>query len=632
MLKIIVIMVVIHKMEKNTKEKKVVVRDKRIILIYLLVFLVLIIGFAYALNSNSIAINTNTALIGIDESAYGNTSFDSADLDFKPILDSDVETSLNNVIKINFAVGGAETNNADNIIYDIALNDLDVNCSLLSSYIKWKLLKNGTEISNGSLDYKFDTIKDGRLVLTNIQQDLPNYNATDKSGYDQYTFYMWFSDSCQSSDLSSCIGKADQSTLMEKSFSGKIEVELYTGSKKALTRDPSTSLDGISCSVDPERYTITYNLDNCTVNHNPTTYTVATPTFSLVDPGCAGYTFTGWTGSNGDTPSKSIVIPQGSTGNLTYTANATPNDYTVTFDVNGGDAWTSSTCTGTDFSFDSSTSACSKTVTYGSNYGTFPIPTKSGYPFAGWYTTSTGGTQVEENTQIEPNDVTYYALWGTVNKVIIQYRVNSGSWAGLSDSTFAVDSSGYVTKGGSRNVQSITYGSSSALYNYNNSSGINITRSGYVGKPGAEWVCSSGCTTSNKTFNQDTVYKSTDYCDASNGDCTIVLDVNWIAPTISISSSKSSGTYTPSQCKHTYSLQYQFSISLNVGSVSSGKLCYSGSSSPTSHCVNYSSSGETGYGCGVFSSSTSWQFYRGSSCAYAQATSNYSKSAEKIHC
>ena len=229
---------------------KKIVDDKRIFSIYIVVFCMLTIGITYAANINaSLAYNVNTSLIGVDEAAYGNTTFNFDNIDFIPILDSDVETKTNNVIKIDFVVGGASTNNASNIIYDIALADLEVDCNLLSPYIKWKLVKDGTLLSNGSLDYKFDTIKNGRLVLTNIQEDLPTYSAT-KSGYHNYTFYMWFSDSCQEEDLATCMSNnniIEQSSLTKKQLSGKVEVELYTHSKKALVRNPSDKVNVATC-------------------------------------------------------------------------------------------------------------------------------------------------------------------------------------------------------------------------------------------------------------------------------------------------------------------------------------------------------------------------------------------------
>ena len=67
-------------------------------------------------------------------------------------------------------------------------------------------------------------------------------------------------------------------------------------------------------------YTITYNLGGGSAT-NPTSYTYETNTFTLTNPTRKDYTFLGWTGSNGTTPSKTVTIPKGSTGNRTYTAN-----------------------------------------------------------------------------------------------------------------------------------------------------------------------------------------------------------------------------------------------------------------------------------------------------------------------
>ena len=69
-----------------------------------------------------------------------------------------------------------------------------------------------------------------------------------------------------------------------------------------------------------DTYTITYNLDGGTVTGNPTSYT-STDTITLNNPNKEGYVFKGWTGSNGTTPSTTVTIPAGSTGNKEYTAN-----------------------------------------------------------------------------------------------------------------------------------------------------------------------------------------------------------------------------------------------------------------------------------------------------------------------
>lgn len=240
-----------------------ILKDKRILSLYIVVISFLFIGITYALGTYSMGISFNTALIRVDEEAYGNTTFDATNIDFKPIMDTDVETSLDNVIKIDFTVGGAEANNNSKIIYDIALADLEIHCDLISKYIKWKLIKDGTVISSSGNNGLDKGIKNQRLVLTENQIDLPNYSTT-KSGYHNYTFYMWMSDSCQKSNLSECVGQTDQSSLIGKYFSGRIEVELYTKTKVGYgaisSRDNSETTKCLSDN--PNRLNNAPNLDN----------------------------------------------------------------------------------------------------------------------------------------------------------------------------------------------------------------------------------------------------------------------------------------------------------------------------------------------------------------------------------
>ena len=88
-----------------------------------------------------------------------------------------------------------------------------------------------------------------------------------------------------------------------------------------------------------EEYNITYVLNGGSLVEgitNPETYTIETDTFTLNNPERAGYTFIGWTGSNGDEPQKEVTIAKGSTENREYVANWQINTYTITWkDENG---------------------------------------------------------------------------------------------------------------------------------------------------------------------------------------------------------------------------------------------------------------------------------------------------------
>ncbi len=215
--------------EKNKKIPTIIVSSIIVILGIIGVTLALTSGF-----SSNVVIDT--ANLGVEYT--GNLTLPSTSL--YPIEDSEIDTNTENVLTINFTVKGVQSNPTDiPIIYDIVLSDLDVPEELKSEYLKWQLKKNGTIISTGSFSKNFDTIKDGRLTLTEIQQDLPSYNST----ADSYEFKLWISESCPGNDMSQCGPEQDQSDMLNKTLSGKIEAILYTKSKQALVRNPARTSD-----------------------------------------------------------------------------------------------------------------------------------------------------------------------------------------------------------------------------------------------------------------------------------------------------------------------------------------------------------------------------------------------------
>ena len=119
-----------------------------------------------------------------------------------------------------------------------------------------------------------------------------------------------------------------------------------------------------------ETYTIDYELNGGALEAgktNPATYTLETAAFRLEKPTRTGYTFAGWTGSNGTTPQTDVGIAQGSTGNLYFEANWTANGYKILYTgVEGADVSTFPT----------------KHV-FGKDTA-IPNPTKTGYGFVGW--------------------------------------------------------------------------------------------------------------------------------------------------------------------------------------------------------------------------------------------------------
>ncbi len=108
-----------------------------------------------------------------------------------------------------------------------------------------------------------------------------------------------------------------------------------------------------------------YDGDTMIGSKNCTTYTTL-PSFDDLAP--AGYSITGY--SLADGTSFDVTTETVSKGTKLYISKA-PAKYTITLDVNGGDALTATT----------------KEVTH-NQYYTLPVPTRTGYDFLGWSTSN----------------------------------------------------------------------------------------------------------------------------------------------------------------------------------------------------------------------------------------------------
>ncbi|MBP3493968.1 MAG: InlB B-repeat-containing protein, partial [Oscillospiraceae bacterium] len=108
-----------------------------------------------------------------------------------------------------------------------------------------------------------------------------------------------------------------------------------------------------------------------------------------------GYTLTGWKLNNTGTNYAPGASYMPSSSGQTLYAQWSANNYTLTFNANGG-----------------SVSPASKTVTYDSAYGDLPTPSRTNYRFLGWYTAASGGTQVTSATVHKTaGNTTIYAHW-----------------------------------------------------------------------------------------------------------------------------------------------------------------------------------------------------------------------------
>jgi uncharacterized repeat protein (TIGR02543 family) len=157
-------------------------------------------------------------------------------------------------------------------------------------------------------------------------------------------------------------------------------------------------------------YTLTYDVNGgnaLSPDHKSVTYN--TTYGELPTPTRTGYTFAGWytQATGGDAVTSSTVM---GADDVTIHAHWTINNYTLTYNVNGGNAL----------------SPDHKSVTYNTAYGELPTPTRTGYTFAGWYTLIVGGTTVSNSTVMGADDVTIYAHW-TANTYSVVFDRQSGS-------------------------------------------------------------------------------------------------------------------------------------------------------------------------------------------------------------
>jgi uncharacterized protein (TIGR02145 family)/uncharacterized repeat protein (TIGR02543 family) len=146
---------------------------------------------------------------------------------------------------------------------------------------------------------------------------------------------------------------------------------------------------------------------------NKTTYNYGEQV-TVTATAASGYIFKNWSGASTATTNQiSITMDD----NKTLTASFERAAYTITFDANGGSVSPTSGATGTD-----------------GKLASLPTPTRTGYAFNGWFTETTGGTQVTTSTVFSVN-ATIYAQWGGAtftdsrdNKSYKRVQIGSQVW------------------------------------------------------------------------------------------------------------------------------------------------------------------------------------------------------------
>ncbi|MBR2392935.1 MAG: InlB B-repeat-containing protein [Alphaproteobacteria bacterium] len=164
-----------------------------------------------------------------------------------------------------------------------------------------------------------------------------------------------------------------------------------------LTTNNNGSVSLYAIWGDAVSYTITYKIADGATHSNATTYTVESPV-TFTDASKAGYTFGGWFN---DAAYNNRITKTSGTGNITVYGKLTPNEYTVTYNCNGGNTQTPYSNT--------------QTVTFDDKFTTQPgaMCARTGYTFTGW-----NGKYPKANTEYTYTTVgntTLAAQW-TANK------------------------------------------------------------------------------------------------------------------------------------------------------------------------------------------------------------------------
>ena len=228
---------------------------------------------------------------------------------------------------------------------------------------------------------------------------------------------VWDSDrAAEGNDLLCCAGELVSVTMQPAAGYRGIHVFL---SDPAISLSISEGNDAVSFLMPyaPLTLTLTANkLYTVTMDTaggdpiRPIQYTVESEAFQLPTPVRTGYIFLGWTGEGITEPQKTMEIPQGSTGDRTYTANWQVIEYTIITLLEGGNAGSSEVYFYT----------VEQTVT-------LPTPTRTGYTFLGW--TGEGITTPQPNVTIpkgSTGDKTYIENW-ELTEYNITMDLNGGS-------------------------------------------------------------------------------------------------------------------------------------------------------------------------------------------------------------
>ena len=338
-------------------------------------------------------------------------------------------------------------------------------------------------------------------------------------------------------------------------------------------------------------------------------------TISLPTPTKTGYTFGGWTTSNGTSVSNSTQFTANTTLYATWTAGssevtfnyngATGNNgtakkavtynekygelpsptraYTIAFNSNGGSTCNNQTATwsfggwyngSTKVTADSTvTTASNHTLTASWSGGTIslPTPTKTGYTFGGWFSESSLTNQVSNSTAYTSSK-TLYAKWTEITYTVA-YNGNGATSGSTANSSHTYNEAKALTANGFERKYTVTYN-----HNYAGSKDASKT---------ATYTFNGWATSASgaKTYNDK---QSVTNLSSTNG-ATVTLYANWSSTNVS---------YAPSRTGYIFGGWYREAACTNKVSdatyTPTSNITVYAKWTPITYTVTYNGNGATG--------------------------------------
>ncbi len=295
-----------------------------------------------------------------------------------------------------------------NGIFETCSYNDGTNCNLSSQIASYKKAINNigfTDLTSGSkYNYNLDAVY--WAYKAGVVSKDTAFNPTNICTRAQFITMLYRLAGSPSVSINNSFNDVPSNSWYSKAVSWAVSTGITNGTS-STTFSPNNSVTREQAIIFMYRfnnrknvsYKIIYNLMGGSAKTNPSSYTSGN-SFKLNNPTKNGYTFKGWTGSNGSSPSTSTSVSSSSTGSLIFTANFEKTKYSITYKLDGG-----------KFSSNPRTYYYIDSTDY-----ELLTPYKDGYTFIGW--TGSNGSKPSQNVKIsrgKTGNLTYTANYKKIS-------------------------------------------------------------------------------------------------------------------------------------------------------------------------------------------------------------------------